>query len=49
VAHLDLMSDKREHNKNPRMIRPKPIELERSQEINEEKQCQFKAKKHVFK
>ncbi len=38
MAHLDLMSDKREHNGNPGMLRPKPIELERSKDNNEEKQ-----------
>jgi hypothetical protein len=32
------MSDKIEHNGNPRMLRPKPIELERSKKSNEEKQ-----------
>ncbi len=43
------MTDRKEHNRNPRMIRPKPIKLERSRESNVEKQCQFKARKHVFK
>jgi len=33
------MNDKREHNGNLGMLRPKPIELERNKESNEEKQC----------
>jgi hypothetical protein len=30
MVHLDLMGDKREHNRNPRMVKPKPTKLERS-------------------
>lgn len=49
MVHLDLMGDKREHNRNPRMVKPKPTKLERSWKSNVKRQHQFRVRKRDLK